>query len=126
MPSYWCGALSHAQHDTAAVELLDSQPGPGAFTGESGQIIPRKFFRAPLEQFTAPRAVGEVHGDALQLAARFLPRELFLLVREQVGEVPFDPSQAAGQGQTVRPGVETGGEVHDRMHAVALDGGSPT
>ncbi len=75
-----------------------------------------------LKQLAAPLAVGEIDRDALELAARLLPGELVMLVCEQVREVRFDPTQAAGKGQAVGPRVESGGEVEDGVHTVACDG----
>lgn len=75
--------------------------------------------------------VGEVGGDALELAIGFFGGELGGFVVEDVREIDFDPTQVLWQRQAVGSRVHAGGDVDDGVDAEwegfldeAVDGGS--
>ena len=104
---------------------------PREIPGQHGNLFRRQVDQEPfrydesvaraaesLEEAPPRRRVGQVESDPLESTTGLLAGESFLLVREEIGKVDFDPPESRGQVHAIRSRVEARREVHDRVGAL--------
>ena len=79
---------------------------------------PLRFAAKPGEKLPPGARVRQIQPHALEPANRFFVGEDFFFVVKDSGQVHFNPTKRGGKRHAVRPRVEAGREVDDRVRAL--------
>ncbi len=75
------------------------------------------FTAKPQKQIAPGGNIAKIKRQPLQTAGWFLVRQDFCLVTKNFFEIDLNPFQFPRQRHSIRPRIETGRQVHNRIHA---------